>query len=87
MPKLIIKRKPPPPPLPSFKCVICENEIERDPYRPDLEEPPVCFRCSMRTTTRPQLAGVGVEQLAQFYRAHSLLCAIKEEISRARRNH
>lgn len=85
--KLRITPKPAPPALPSFECVICQNEIERNPYRPDLEEPPVCFRCSIKVPTRPQIAGVSVEHLAIFYKAHAILCAIKSEIEHARRNH
>ena len=83
--KLVIKRKPSPPPLPSFVCVICEKEIERDPYNPDFQKEPICFRCQMNTPTRPQLAGLGVENWGHFCRAHALLCAIKEEIIHARR--
>lgn len=87
IPKLVIKRLPPPPPLPSFGCVVCEQEIERNPHNPDFERPPICFRCSMQTPTRPRLSGTGVEHWYDFRRAHALLCAIEEETKRARHAH
>lgn len=85
--KIVVKRKPPPPPLPSFECVICQKAIERDPYNPEWQRPPICFGCSMNAPTRPQLAGASVAQWGDFYRAHALLSAIKQEIDHARRNH
>lgn len=85
--KLEIRRKPPPPALPLFVCILCNQETERDPYNPDWQKPPVCFRCAMNTPKRPQLSGVGVAHWGDFYRAHTLLCALEEETKRARRNH
>ena len=85
--KLVITKKPKPPALDPFDCVLCEREIKRDPYNPEYERPPVCFRCTMHTPSRPQLAGVGIHDWQNFYRAHSLLCAIKQEIDRARNAH
>jgi hypothetical protein len=85
--KLEITRKPPPPPLPSFVCVICETEIERDSWNPNFQREPICFACTMDTPTRPKLAGSTVEQWSNFHRAHALLCAIDMEIARARRHH
>jgi hypothetical protein len=82
--KFEIKRKPPPPALEPFECLVCREMIERDPYRPDLEQFPVCYRCTMRTPTMPQLAGVTIEYWSTFYRAHALLCALKQEIDYAR---
>lgn len=84
IPKFVLKRKPAPPPLPSFTCVLCQNEIERDPRRPELEEPPVCFRCSIRARTRTKLPNVGVEKWSYFMKAHAIQCAIEEEIKRAK---
>ena len=85
--KLVITEKPKPPALDPFECILCKKEIERDRYNPEFERPPVCFRCSMNAPTRPQLAGTTVQDWQNFYRAHSLLCAIKQEIDRARRTH
>ena len=85
--KFKITRKPPPPPLDPFECVVCQETIERDSWRPELERPPVCFRCSLRVPSRPQLAGAPAEARGDFYRAHAVLCAIKQEIERARRTH
>lgn len=85
--KLEITRKPPPPALPSFDCILCGNEIDRDPYNPEWQRPPVCFHCSFNTPSRPQMAGVGVAEWADFRRAHALICAIEQEIKRARSTH
>jgi hypothetical protein len=82
--KIKIERKPPPPPLPSFVCAVCENHIERDPYHPEFEKPPICFECAMHVPTRPQLAHVGVERWNEFYRVHALICAINQEVKRAK---
>jgi len=83
--KLVIKRKPPPPPLEPFVCVICEQETERDADNPNWQRPLVCNFCAHSSPTRPQLSGASYEQWGNFYRAHALLCAIKKEIDRARR--
>ncbi len=84
--KLIITRKPPPPPLDPFVCAICESMIARDRHNPDFQRPPICWRCSY-STVRPQLAHVPHEFWNDFYRATALLTAIKEEVSRARCTH
>lgn len=84
--KMTITRSPQPPALASFVCVICSKEIKRDPWKPELEQEPICFLCSMRPRKRPQLAGVGVEQWNYFYRAQTLICAIEQESARAKRN-
>ncbi len=84
--KIEITRKPPPPPLPSFVCVVCEDEIERDPYNPEFQRPPLCHKCTFNTPSRPQLAHAHVSAWTAFYRAHAIQCAIKQEIHRVRHN-
>lgn len=85
IPRIVITRKPPPPPLPSFVCAICETETERNPHNPDFERPPVCFRCNLNAPTRPQLAHTDVEQWRAFTTAHALICAINQEAKRGQR--
>ncbi|MDE1914685.1 MAG: hypothetical protein KGH96_01150 [Sphingomonadales bacterium] len=85
--KIVLERKPAPPPLPPFTCVICECETARDPYCPDHERPPVCFGCTIRTPRNPQLAGTDVEHWRPFRTVHALLCAIEQEAKRARYRH
>lgn len=82
--KLVIARKPPPPALDPFECVICEQMIDRDPYRPEIEESPVCFQCSIRAP-RTQLSGVSVSDWKYFMRASAIFTALKKETSHARR--
>ncbi|UZW54014.1 hypothetical protein NUH86_10755 [Sphingobium sp. JS3065] len=40
--KIAIRRKPPLTALEPFECAICQEQIERDPYSPDFQAPPVC---------------------------------------------
>lgn len=84
--KLVITREPTPPPIPSFVCVVCEAEIERDPYNPDWQKPPICMRCAY-SGPRPRLAHVPHEHWGDFFRATALIHAIKKEASNVRRTH
>jgi len=82
--KLVIKRKPPPPHLPSFVCVLCEQEIERDPYHPDHQTPPICYPCEWRGQGRLQTRQLPFRHWTNFRRAYVLLAALDKEIARAR---
>ena len=89
-PRIIITRKPTPPTPDPFDCLLCHKTVQRDPWNPDFERPPLCFRCSMDVPTRPQLPYLShrsVESWGDFYRAHALLCAIDQEIRNVRRTH
>lgn len=83
--KLEITRKPPPPPLDPFECVVCQEMIERDPHTPEHQEPPVCFRCAI--SVRTQLGGAPHEMWKPLHRAAAILAAMKKEIACARRAH
>jgi hypothetical protein len=85
--KLEIKRKPPPPPLEPFVCVVCEREVERDPYYPDHQTPPVCHYCEWRGQGRLQTRQLPFRHWTNFRRAYVLLAALDKEITRARHAH
>ena len=85
--KLVLKRKPPPPPLPSFVCVVCQEETQRDPYRPELQTPPICHHCEWRGQGRLQTRQLPFRHWTNFRRAYVLLAALDKEIDHARHNH
>lgn len=85
--KLVIKRKPPPPPLPPFTCVACEEEIERDPFNPDWNAPPVCWRCTWRTSGRMESRQIPYSLHLHFKRFYAVTKAMDKEIERARTTH
>lgn len=81
-----IKRKPPPPPLEPFECLACREMIERDPFSPDFNAPPVCWRCQWSEDGRTQLASLPFGAWGYFRTAQVLLNCIKKESAHAR-NH
>lgn len=85
--RIVIKRKPPPPALPPFDCAICEQQIERDPYSPNFQAPPVCYACSWSGQNRLQTHQLPFSVWSQFRTAYALLSAMDKEIARARRAH
>lgn len=85
--RIEIKLKPPPPPLAPFECAICEHMVERDPYSPDHQAPPVCWACQWLGQTRLQTHQLPYEMWNGFRTAYALLRAIDKEIERARRTH
>lgn len=85
--KITITRKPPPPALPPFECLLCLQMIERDPYSPDFNAPPVCWGCQWRGQNRLQTKQLPYEMWDGFRTAYALLAEIDKEIARARRTH
>ncbi|WP_145201310.1 hypothetical protein [Sphingobium sp. B2] len=83
--RLVLKPKPPPPPLPPFECAICEQIIERDPYSPDHEAPPICWPCGWLGQNRLQTHQLPVSMWGPFRAAYALLATLDKEIARARR--
>ncbi len=86
-PRIVIMPRPAPPPLAPFTCVICEAEVERDPYQPDWQRPPICVHCTWRASNRLQSRQLPYEYWAVFRRAYALFAAIDQEIARARCAH
>ncbi len=82
--KLVFERKPEPPPLASFRCVACEEEVERDPYHPEWERAPICNHCNWRQSNRLQTRQLPFEFWPEFRRFYSVLAALEKEIKRAR---
>jgi len=82
--KIQIKRKPAPPPLDPFECLSCREMIERDPYTPDFNAPPVCWHCAWSQAGRTQLAHVPFSDWGRFRTAQILLNLIEREITYAR---
>lgn len=85
--RLKITRKPPPPALDPFECAICQEMVERDPYSPDFQAPPVCWRCSWAGQNRLQTHQLPFSLWNGFRAAYALLRAMDKEIERARRTH
>jgi len=85
--KITITRKPPPPALAPFECAICQEMVERDPYSPDFQAPPVCQRCSWTGQNRLQIHQLPFSMWGGFRAAYALLRAMDKEIERARRAH
>jgi hypothetical protein len=86
--KFTIKRRPPPPALPPFECVVCEEQIERDPFSPDFQAPPICWSCCWaHGHNRMQTHQLPFEMWSGFRAAYALLKAMDKEIARARRTH
>lgn len=84
--KIEITRKPPPPSLDPFECLACREMVERDPYSPDHNAPPVCWRCSWSAGGRTQLASLPFSAWGQFRTAQVLLNLISKEIADARQH-
>lgn len=82
--KLVITRKPPPPPLDPFECLSCRQMIERDPYSPDFQAPPVCWKCAWSSGGRTQLASLPFSAWGQFRTAQILINLIKQEARHVR---
>ncbi|QUT07946.1 hypothetical protein KFK14_11460 [Sphingobium phenoxybenzoativorans] len=84
--KIEITRKPPPPPLDPFECLACRQMIERDPYTPEFQEPPICWQCAHAIGGRTQLAHLPYEAWGQFRKAQALLNLIKMEVAHVRKH-
>lgn len=80
----VLTRKPAPPALEPFECLLCRQMIERDPYTPDFNAPPVCWGCQWRGQNRLQTRQLPHELWASFRVAYALLSEIDRETSRAR---
>ncbi|MFT3967615.1 MAG: hypothetical protein QM690_17205 [Sphingobium sp.] len=85
--KLVIKRKPLPPPVDPFECVVCQQMIERDPFSPDHEKPPICWPCCWLGQGRLRTRQLPYTLLTPFRAAHALLIALDKEIANARSRH
>lgn len=86
--KLVITRKPPPPPLEPFECVVCQETIKRDPYHPEWERDPICNRCVWHLSNRLQgYHKLPISTWADFQRGHAVIHALEKEIERARHAH
>lgn len=85
--KVIVEHRPPPSPLDPFLCVACEGEVERDPYHPEWESPPICNHCNWLLSNRLRTGQLPFEYWAEFRRAYSVLAALEKEIKCARSAH
>lgn len=84
--KIKIARKPAPPALDPFECVGCRQLIERDPYSPDFNAPPICWACTWRGQNRLQTRQLPYSMWAPFRTAYVLLALIDKEIADARQH-
>jgi hypothetical protein len=84
--KLVIERKPPPPALDPFECLACRKMIERDPYTPDFQAPPVCWACVWAEGGRTQLGDVPFSAWTQFRTVRVIINLIDREAARARQH-
>lgn len=85
--KVVLTRKPPPPPLPDFQCVVCEETVERDPHNPEWERAPICNHCNRMSCNRQQTRQLPFQYWADFRRFYSVAAALEKEIKRARCTH
>ena len=85
--KLIVERKPPPPRLEPFDCVICMETIERDPYQPEWLRPPICNHCAWHRSGRLRTRHIPFQHWNDFARLSALVATLEAEAKNVRSAH
>jgi hypothetical protein len=81
-----VRRKPAPPALDPFECLACRQLIDRDPYTPDFNAPPICWACTWRGQPRLQTKQLPFSMWQPFRTAYALLQLLDQEIAHARQH-